>query len=168
MRRDHHVGGLAFEHRIDDAGIILLQPIGVQAAIAGLLQLRLRAEISPGGVVELQVAAAGVVEATDGLPVCFRQIVKDRIAVGIVLGGDGVRLEAEVQRRRTRDAHFRRDAGVRFEELEMLQHRMIGETELALDANALRFGLHAMELDAVIELIDFHAVETAVEIEMPP
>ena len=67
MRRDHHVGGLAFEHRIDDAGIILLQPIGVQAAIAGLLQLRLRAEISPGGVVELQVAAAGVVEATDCL-----------------------------------------------------------------------------------------------------
>ena len=50
----------------------------------------------------------------------------------------------------------------------MLQHRMTGKAELALDADAARLGLHALELDAVIELVDFDAVEHPVKIEMPP
>ncbi len=32
----------------------------------------------------------------------------------------------------------------------------------------LRLGLHALELDAVVELVDLDAVEHAEEIEMPP
>src|SRR5208337_2271641 len=78
------------------------------------------------------------------------------------------RLQAEVQYGRTRNGHLGEDAGVRLEELEVLQHRMVGESELALDANALRLGLHAVKLDAVIELVEFDAVEHAEEIEMPP
>ena len=50
----------------------------------------------------------------------------------------------------------------------MLEHRVVGEADLALDPDALRLGLHALELDAVVELVDFDAVEHAEEIEMPP
>ena len=168
MRRDHHVGGLAVERQIDDAGIVLLQAVGIEAPVAGLFQLGLRAQIGPGGVVELQVAAAGIVEAADRLPIGLAEILEDGVAIGILLGLDGIRLEPEMQRSRARDAHFRRDAGVCFQELEMLQHRVIGEAELAFDARGARPGLHALKLDAVIELLDLDAVEHAVEVEMPP
>ena len=50
----------------------------------------------------------------------------------------------------------------------MLEHRVVGEADLAGDADALRLGLHALELDAVVELVDLDAVEHAEEIEMPP
>ena len=50
----------------------------------------------------------------------------------------------------------------------MLQHRMVGEADLAVDAQALRLGLHALELDAVVELVELDAVEHAEEIEVPP
>ncbi len=54
-----------------------------------------------------------------------------------------------------------------FEELEVLQHRVAGEAELAVDLDALGLGLHAVELDGVGG-IERDAVETAEEVEMPP
>src|SRR5579862_113378 len=50
----------------------------------------------------------------------------------------------------------------------MLQHRVLRETELAGNARRARPRLHALKLNAVVELPDFDAVEHAVEIEMPP
>jgi len=50
----------------------------------------------------------------------------------------------------------------------MVEHRMVGETEFAVNANAARLGLHALELDAVIQFVNLDAVEHPVEIEMPP
>ena len=50
----------------------------------------------------------------------------------------------------------------------MLQHRMVGESDLAGDAHAQGLGLDALELDAVVELVDLDAVEHAEEVEMPP
>ncbi len=73
-----------------------------------------------------------------------------------------------MQNRRARDAHFRRDAGVLLEELEVLQHRVLGKAELAVDAWPAVPGLYALEWEAVIHLVDFHAVEHAKKIEMPP
>src|SRR4029079_8116467 len=73
-----------------------------------------------------------------------------------------------MQHRRARDAHLRRDAGVRLEKLEVLHHRMVGEADLALDADAARLGLNALELDAVVEFVDLDAVEHAEEGEVPP
>ena len=88
MGGDHHVGRLAFERGIDDAGVVLLQAIGVEPAVARLFQFGLRAQIRPGGVVELQIAAAGVVERANGLLVGLAQILEDGIAVGIEPGVD--------------------------------------------------------------------------------
>src|SRR4029077_6978822 len=44
---------------------------------------------------------------------------------------------------------------------------MVGKDDLAGDADALRLRLHALELDAVVELVELDAVEQAEEIEMP-
>ena len=70
--------------------------IDVEAAVARLLQLLLRAEIGPGGVVELQIAAAGVVERLDRLLIGHREIVEDGVAARIDVLADRVRLEPEV------------------------------------------------------------------------
>jgi hypothetical protein len=164
---DHHVGGLRLERLVDDAGIVLRQAIDIHAARLRLLHLGLRAQVRPGGVVELQIAAAGIIEALHGLGVGGTEVVEDVVVV-LVWGADGVRLEAEMQHARARDRHLRRDARVGLEEPEVLQHRMVGEAELAGDADALRLGLDALELDAVVELVDLDVVEHAEEIEMPP
>src|SRR5208282_6142413 len=73
-----------------------------------------------------------------------------------------------MQYRRTRDAHFRRDARVFLEEFEVLQHRVLGKAELAVDARPAVPGLHTLEWEALVHLVDFHTVEHAEEIEVPP
>ena len=56
-----------------------------------------------------------------------------------------------------------------FEKLEVLQHRMTWQKpSLPVMRGVSVPGLHALKLDAVIELVDLDAVEHAVEIEMPP
>src|SRR5262249_22235732 len=45
--------------------------------------------------------------------------------------------------------------------------RMIGEVDLAGDADALRLGLHPLELDAAGQLVDLDVVETVIEVVMP-
>ena len=42
------------------------------------------------------------------------------------------------------------------------------EADLAVDLDALGLGLHALELDAVVELHDVDAVEESEEVEVPP
>ena len=57
---------------------------------------------------------------------------------------------------------------MRRDELEMRDHGMVGEAELADDADALRLGLHTLELNSRGHLAQLDAVEHAVEIEVPP
>src|SRR5260221_6198328 len=73
-----------------------------------------------------------------------------------------------MQRRRRRDGHLRRDLGVGFEKLEVRQHRMVGKADLAEDAQPLRLGLHAAELDALLGLVNLDAVEHPEKVEVPP
>ena len=89
-----------------------------------------------------------------------------RLSLGSIV--DGVRLEPEMQHRRARNRHLRHGARMRLEELEMIKHGVVGKSEFPLDADALRFGLHPMELNAVIERVHLDPVEHAEEIEMPP
>ena len=50
----------------------------------------------------------------------------------------------------------------------MLDMRMAGEADLADHAHAFRLGIDAGKVDALAGLIHFDAIETFVEIEMPP
>ena len=69
MGGDGHVGGLARERLVDDGGVGFLQVIDIDPAVARLLHLDVGAQIRPGGVVELQIAAAGVVEGAHRLAI---------------------------------------------------------------------------------------------------
>lgn len=54
---------------------------------------------------------------------------------------------AEVQHARAGNGHLRlRVAADAFQIAEILQHRVVAKCQLAGDANAVRFGLHAVEL----------------------
>ena len=50
----------------------------------------------------------------------------------------------------------------------MLQHRVAGESEPAVDLQRVSLGLHAGKLDAVIGEVEADTVETAEEVEVPP
>src|SRR5215831_4464796 len=50
----------------------------------------------------------------------------------------------------------------------MIQHGMARKAELAGDARRAMFGLHPLELNAVVDFGDLYAVEHAEEIEVPP
>src|SRR4051812_41466166 len=72
-----------------------------------------------------------------------------------------------MQHGRRWDAHFRHHLGVGLQEFEVLQHRVVAEIDLAGDADALRLGLHTLELNAVVVLVDLDIVEPVIEIEVP-
>src|SRR6185295_10958915 len=122
----------------------------------------------PGRVVELQVAAADVVEGTDRLAIGLPDVVKVLVEIGIDGRADGAAALAEMERARSRDGHLRRDLGVVLEEPEMLEVRMAREADLAHDAHAFRLGLDAGELDPLPGGIELGAVEALEEIELPP
>ena len=168
MGGDGHVGGLGFERGVDHARVDSLELIDVRHALARFAQLLLRAKIGPHCVVELQIAATGVVERLHRLLVGIAEIVEEAVEIGIDALLDAVLGEAEMQHRRRRDGHLRRDLGVGFEKLEVRQHRMVGKADLAHDAQPLRLGLHAVELDALLGLVNLDAVEHPEKVEVPP
>ena len=131
--------------------------IDVGAALARLFQFDFRAQIGPGDVVELQIAAAGIVKCLDRLLIGGRQIVEDGVAIGIGVLAHRVRLEAEVHHGRRRDRHLRHDLGMRLQELEMFDHWVSREIDLARDPEHERPSLHALELDAVVAFDDVDA-----------
>jgi len=83
MRRDHHVGGPLGDRVVDDAGVDLLQAVGIGRRARAPSSFILRAKISPDGVIELQIAAAGVVERLDRLAIGLAEILIERFEIGI-------------------------------------------------------------------------------------
>src|SRR5712691_5887041 len=57
---------------------------------------------------------------------------------------------------------------MRLHELEMFEHRVVGEADLADDARALGAGLQALERDALLHGVALGAVEPPEEIEVLP
>ena len=160
--------GFDCERLVDGAGIALLEAADIVAALRRLLQLRGVAEIGPDRVVELEVAAAGIVEGADRLAIGGGRIGEELVDVRVDRL-DGVVAGAEVEDAGARDRHLRHEPGVVLEETEVGDHRMIVRpADPAGDRDGLRLGLDAMELDAVIELHQGAAVEPGEEIEMPP
>jgi hypothetical protein len=73
-----------------------------------------------------------------------------------------------MQGARRRDCHLWDDARVRLEEFEMLDHRVAGKAELAVDLQRVSLGGHPVKLDALVRDVERYAVEAAEKIEMPP
>ena len=84
---------------------------------------------------------------------------EERIHIGIRGLVDRDLHRAAVDRRRRRDGHFRRDACVFLEKLEMLDHRMPGKVELTCDAHPFVARGDAGKGDAAFHDRAFDAVE---------
>src|SRR5215470_1992647 len=168
MHGHDHIGGTAGQCQVRHLRIVRGQTIGIVAARLGMLALLRIADHRPGGVVELQVAAAGVVEGADGLAIGHAHVVEVAVEIGVDLLADGLPALAEMQRRGRRDRHLGRDLGVVLDEAEMLEVRMAGEIDLADHAHALGLGLDAGEGDALAGGVELDPVEPLVEVELPP
>ena len=149
MHGDRHVGGLAFERRVGHARVDRRQAVGIVAARLRLLALLRIADHRPGGVVELQVTAAGVVEGADRLATGGGDIVEEFVEVGIDLLADHRAALPEMERRWAPGCHLRRDVAVRLQELEMLDHADGRRSRPCRRSGSLSvLGLDAVELDA--------------------
>src|SRR5215831_13657870 len=100
------------------------QRVRIVAALFRLLALECRAHHRPGGVVELQISAAGVVESADRLFVGRRHIGEIGVEIRIDVPGDRLPALAEMHGAGRRDAHFRDDTRLRLKEAEMVDLRM--------------------------------------------
>ena len=167
MHRDHEVVGLVGERRPDHPGIDLALGRRVVAARRQHLALLRIAQIGEGDVVELEVAAAGVVEGADGLRVGRSQVGVIRVHVGVEAGIDHAATRPVVQHAGTRDRHLGDPVGVPSQEPEVLDHRVAGEADAARDPEPLGLQLHALKLNALVEPHARHAVEMLEEVVMP-
>ena len=85
MRRDHHVGRLDFERRVEDLVIAIELAVRVITAVAQHLPLVVVAEIRKRHVVDLQIAAAGVIERRDRFAIGLRKVGIIVVEVGVDL-----------------------------------------------------------------------------------
>src|SRR5262249_37175406 len=138
------------------------------AALLGKIALLLRAQIGPYGVVELQVAAAGLVERRDRVLVGLGEVGKERAEIRIDVLADAFAAGAEVQRRRRRNGRLRRDFRVAFHEAKVIDEGVVLPVDFSDDPDAAVLGLDAGELDAVLGLKALDAAEPLEEVEMPP
>ena len=172
MGGDRHVRGLGGERRVDHILVDLRQVVRHRHALARGRHLGRRAQIGPDRVVELQIAAAEVVERFDGLLVDLAEIGKEAVHIRIDVLRDAVLRQPEMHDRRGRNAHFRHDLHVRrnpAQEAEVAEHRVARrKIELAGDPIAFRPRLDAAELDSVRKRDLFTARQPPKEIEVPP
>ncbi len=167
MHGDGHVGRLVGERCVGHLRVDRRQVVRVVAALPGMLALLGIADHRPGGVVELQIAAAGVVEGTDRLLPGSSNVGKEDVKVRIGLLADHLPALTEVERARRRDAHLRHDVAMAFKELEVLDLRMAGEIHLTVDLDRLAFRHNAVELNRR-RFDQVNALQALEEIEMPP
>src|SRR5262245_39675479 len=165
---DRHVGGNIRHRGIDQVGIALGELARVVATpFLGLAVVGV-AQHGDEHLIELEIAATGVGEGAHALAVGGAELGEELLERRVGLLADRGAAGAAVERRRRRNGDLRRARRVRLDELEVLQHRMVGKAELADDARALRAGLQALERDALLHHIAFRAVEAPEKVEVPP
>ncbi|CDN44821.1 hypothetical protein BN871_FQ_00030 [Paenibacillus sp. P22] len=164
--------------QIGDCGAVHLRvELGqiIQIGACGLepvAELRI-AQHAPGAVVELDAAAAGVVEGQDRVAVSagyVRSQVMDRgidgIRAGFVLRTE--QLRQQLCRRRDRLARDGIRARCGQQEPEVLDERMAAEGDPAGQPGRLGARFHAFEQIALRHGRFFHPVQMPHEVEMPP
>ena len=108
-------------------------------------ELALVAHHRPGGVVELQVAAAGIVEGAHRRAISVSHVLEISFEIRIGFFADGTPALAEVQHAGRRNGHLRRDARVLLDEPEIVDMVVVGITDAADHAHTLGLGLYAVK-----------------------
>ena len=119
-------------------------------------------------VVDLQIAAAGLVEVGDLLAVGLRQIGPELVQVRIGLL-ERLAVAARVQHRRRRHAELGGALRDRFQELEMIEHVRLRAPDLARHPHQRRLLVGVLELARRRSALQrLHAAEAAQEVDVPP
>ena len=168
MHGGGQISGLVLQRRIHHAHIDLALLHRIIATRRQHFALGGIAEIGEAAIVDLQIAAASGVEAMHRLLIGLSEVVVEFLHGRIDAHVDHLAAAAIVQHRGAGDrllGGLRRVGG---EELEVLDMGMVLRADLAGDAGRLGLGLGARELDALIDLDHFHAIELADEVHVPP
>ena len=149
---DGHVVGLGLQHLVQDVDILAAHLVHVDAPLGIGLPLLGGAELAPGGVVQLEIAAAGGVERLHGLLIGGGQVVQQDLLVLIARDGLVVRLPDaadQVEHGGGGDALLGLHAvlaGDLVQELEVGQEGVVlGEVQLVHDLHRFRLGLEALK-----------------------
>ena len=124
MHGDRHSSRTRLQRGVDHAGIDVRLLLRIVAAIGEHLALLGIAEISEAHVVELQIGATFLAERGDRLAIGLAEIAIEIVHLAIHAGVDHLPPAAIVQHRRRGDRHLRRFRHIRFEEAEVIEHRM--------------------------------------------
>src|SRR4029078_3604237 len=168
LHGDRHVGGLALQRRAGDLRIDRGQRIRVIAPRFRPFPLSGIAHHRPGGIVELEIAATGIVKGLDRRAPGGGEVREKLVITRIGLLAHHCAALPEMKRAGRRDRHLRRHTAFALQELEMLDMRMALEFDLAVDADCLMLGLDAVKLDPGIGRDRGDAFQAPEEIEMPP
>ena len=173
MRGDGHVGGLCLQDAVDRVHVALRHLVDVDALGGVRFALGRVAELAPAGVVELQVAAAQVVEGAHGVAVYLNDVVEEHRLVGIALDGAVRGLAAhagdEVQHGGRGDGQLHGVIAGDVAQLgEMGQERVVAEGDLVAERQLSALGLGALELDRPrfgVDVLD--VLQALQEVEVP-
>src|SRR5262245_749696 len=168
MHRDDHVGWDIGHGGVDQLAVKHADLVRVVAALLGGLAILRVTEHGDVDLVELQVAAAGIRERTHGFAIRLPEIGEEFIELRIDRLAHGLAAGAAIGRRWRRNGDFGRSRRAFLHELEMLDHRMAREADLADDARALGPRLHARERDPLVHHVALETSEAPEKIEMPP
>jgi len=147
MHGDCHVGRLALQRRAGGPRIDRGQRVGIITARFRPFSLFRIAHHCPSGIVELKVAATGVVKGPDRRAPGSGDVGKKLVIARIGLLAHHRAALPKMERAGRRNRHLRRHPTFALEKLEMIDMRMALEFDLAVDADRLMFGLDAMKLD---------------------
>src|ERR1700678_2429344 len=105
MHGEDHVSRPAFKSGVSSARVKMRQRVGPVPALLRTHPLRPIARHRAGGVVELQITAAGIVESADRRSIGVPDIFKETVEVGINLLADRGAALAKMQSARRRYGH---------------------------------------------------------------
>ncbi|MNC11344.1 hypothetical protein D3C75_590380 [compost metagenome] len=169
MQTNNQIIRLACQGFIQHFGINLRQLVRVITTLANVLTLRVRTQICPNGVVKLQITAACCVKCLNRIAPRSRQIVEIFFQIRVYGAVDCITSTAEMQHARAWDRHFWH--GIATDALqiaEIFQHRVFTEAQFADHSHAVRFGLHAVKLNALLGLITLNTLQAIEKVKMPP
>ena len=172
VHRDRHVRRLCFKRAVDHRHIGALDFFQIKAARLVCLAFLGIAELAPRRVVELEIAAACLVEGANGLLISESDVLEKTRFVLVALDRRIVcRTHAadEMQHARRRDRHLReRIARKRLQIAEMFKERMIAEIHLVHDLHRRRLRLCSLERHGPMLCSDFFdALQGGEKVEMP-
>src|SRR5262245_61449706 len=163
-----HVGWLTLQRHAGSLCIDCGQGIGIITARLGSIPLFRVAHHRPSSIVELEVAATGVVKGLDRRPPGSGDIGKKFVIPRVSLLTHHRAALPKMERAGRRDRHLRRHPAFALKELEVLDVWMALELDLAVYADCLVFGLDTMKLDPRIGYDRGDTFQSAKKVEVPP